>query len=190
MRFILILMLLVYPSFAGESGGNDPKLPPDVQKVVDAHDAEVAKAKAAYDAAVAKANETGAKAMDAVVKARMAKQDLAGAVAAKAVVEKWRAEQPDPLGDKPAVAKKPDQSTVVGTWMVANLAWKFNKDGTWYEDPENGGTWRYQGKQVIMTATKGNNGTYMINPKDGEFWSMAGSKGKNAGIATKVSDEP
>lgn len=102
MRFILILLFLACPVFAAEGGDEKTKLPPDVQKVVDAHDAEVAKAKAAYDAAVAKANENGAKAMDAVVKARMAKQDLAGAVAAKAIVEKWKAEQPkgdDLLGE-------------------------------------------------------------------------------------------
>jgi hypothetical protein len=128
MRFILILMLLVYPSFAGESGGNDPKLPPDVQKVVDAHDAEVAKAKAAYEAAVTKANETGAKAMDAVVKARMAKQDLAGAVAAKAVVEKWRAEQPDPLGEaKSTIVIQKAEYGIEGRYVDCT---KFIKDVT------------------------------------------------------------
>lgn len=141
-----------------------PKLPADVQRVVDARDAEVAKAKAVYDAAVAKATAVAVKQMEVVIKARMAKQDLDGAVAAKGMVEKWKSEEPkgdDLLGDKP---KNDD---LVGQWQVAGIGrYQIKEDNTANLGTING-KWSIKGKKFIIVWDNGYTDTYDYPPKKG-----------------------
>lgn len=187
MRYIL-LILIAFSAFAGE-GGDPPKLPADAAKVVADHDAAVAKAKEIYDLAVAKANDAGAKAMEAVVKAHTTKGDLDGAVAAKGAASKWKGEEGDILGQKKTEVA-PEAKSLCGTWMVGGNAFKFASDGTWTTPWANlGGTWKPRGKQIVLVANKGNNGTYVVTLKDGESWSLNGSLGGTGGVLSKVSDE-
>jgi hypothetical protein len=116
MRYVFLFLIL---SMAWAADPPEVKLPPDVQKIVDAREAEVAKAKAVYDAAVAKATAAASKNMEVVIKAKMAKQDLEGAVVAKAVVTKWKSEEPDPgdlLGDL-------NPKLIIGTYKVTSGGW-------------------------------------------------------------------
>lgn len=95
----IILLLLVTVAFAVDSPTEKP-LPADLQKELDARDAEIARAQSAFDAAVAKANATAAKKMDALMKTKTKAGDLEGAMAAKALLDKWSAESPNLLGEK------------------------------------------------------------------------------------------
>lgn len=107
MRYFTLL-LLAFCVYAGEVASDQPKLPPDVQKVVDARDKAIADAKVQFDSACLKATGSAAKQMESIVKSKTQKGDLDGAIAAKGIVEKWAIDQPD------LVAEKPDAKPVKG----------------------------------------------------------------------------
>lgn len=78
----IVLLLLVTVAFTADASTEKP-LAADIQKELDARDAEIARAQSAFDAAVAKANATASKKMDALMKAKTKAGDLEGAMAAK-----------------------------------------------------------------------------------------------------------
>ena len=148
MRYIFLILISCF-AFAGE-GGDAPKLPADVQAVVDKHDLEVAKAKAAYDLAVSKANDAGAKAMEAVIKAKATKGDIDGAMVAKNIVREWQKDEGDLLGEKTVDVAK----MILGKWQQstdAGRVWVFSANKT-FTSKSDVGTWEVKEGLVVVTC--------------------------------------
>jgi hypothetical protein len=127
MRYVLLFLII---SFAWAADPPEVKLPPEVQKIVDAREAEVAKAKAVYDAAVSKATAAAAKKLEAAVTRITRSGDLKGALAAQAVLDKWNGEAGDLLGEK--TTEKADIAKIIigKQWISADKKewWEFTED--------------------------------------------------------------
>jgi hypothetical protein len=147
----IVLLCILALTLAAADPPADPKLPPDVQKVVDDHDKAVKIAQAAFDAAVAKANAAGVKALDNVIKAHTSKNDLDGAVAAKQVQDGWKKPVEGKGDDDPPASLTP---LYIGSWDIEGLTTlKVLAGGKalWGSTP---GTWTTDGK--VLNFSWGN----------------------------------
>ena len=100
-----------------------------------------------------------------------------------------KGQEGDLLGEGKGDLAKGSQS-LAGVWSVGGTPLTFTKEGTWSSPwSDVGGIWKVKGKQVIMISDKGNNGTWLVLMKDGEIWSLGGSRGGfSGGKAEKLSD--
>ena len=99
MRYLTLLFLALC-AYAGEAIGDQPKLPPEAQKVVEKHEAALATAKRAFDTAAAKADAEGSAALDKMVKDATKRGDLQAAIDILELQKKWSQSSSDLMGDK------------------------------------------------------------------------------------------
>lgn len=160
MRYFLLLLIASF-AFAGDPPAEKP-LPPDVQKIVDAQVKAEGAAKAVYNETVAKATFAAAKQLDAVVKEKTKKGDLEGALAAKAILDKWNGDATALLGEiKP----------VVTVLAAKTLNWKgkyavqLKPDGTAVNQWGEPWTWKMVSDNVVVTVVNaGGSKDYTFKP--------------------------
>jgi hypothetical protein len=162
MRCLIIVLLLIPLVWAADQPMDKP-LPSDAQKVVEARDAEVAKAKAIYDAAVTKANGDAVKKLEPLLVKITKAGDLDGANSVKAKVDEFKGDQADLLGD----ANPANNAFPAGKWTVPDAPpgkfFLLNADKTWSSNYKvMAGTWIIQKNKLVLTSTAGNNQTFSV----------------------------
>jgi len=204
MNFFKILTLTIFALSASLAFGEDKpavKSPTDIlfEKVVAENTRDTIKAYDLYCKQLAEASARVAKSLEGI------KADLNNpkkftnlsiterADMMKEIDEKIKSVNEGAIGDG-IVERKGDlakgSQSLAGVWSVGGTPLTFTKEGTWSSPwSDVGGIWKVKGKQVIMISDKGNNGTWLVLMKDGEIWSLGGSRGGfSGGKAEKLSD--